>query len=495
MGFSLSKPPTLDIRMKIYKTYAPRGICGLAIVAMTIAADLNANAQETKEPMENDAMLRPWSGPYGGVPPWHLVRPNKFAEAFDAAIGLADSEIAEIADSPDPPTFENTMVALESAGRALDRLEALFGVHQSNLNLGPIPDVERVVEPKLAEYRDRVTQNEKLFNRIAAVYESDEAKRLDPAQRRLVKDRYEEFVRRGAKLNAADKARLSRINQRLATLFTEFSQNVLADEQGYVTWIEDESDLAGLPESVVSAMASAAKERGGKAKWAVTNTRSSMDPFLTYASNRPLREQVWRRYYNRGDNGDQHDNNAIIAEILRLRAARAKLLGYETHAHWRLEPQMAKTPEATLELMRKVWPKAVARVREEVADMQEIADAEGDGVTIQPWDYRYYAEKVRKAKYDLDFNQVKPYLQLEKLREAMMWVAGGTVRAAVSPDQRRAGFPSGRSCLGGHQRDGRACRIVVSRSVRAAGEAKRRVDDRLSSTGEHGPGNHADRLQ
>ncbi|MFV1969296.1 MAG: M3 family metallopeptidase, partial [Pirellulaceae bacterium] len=223
---------------------------------------------------------------------------------------------------------------------------------------------------------------------------------------------------------ASDKAKLSSINQSLAGLFTQFTQNVLADEQGYVTWIEDQADLAGLPDSVVSAMAAAAKQRGKPGRWAVSNTRSSMDPFLTYANNRQLREKVWRNYYNRGDNGDEHDNNAIITEILGLRAERAKLLGYPTHAHWRLERTMAKTPEAAMELMLKVWPKAVARVRQEVADMQTIADAEENGVTIEPWDYRYFAEKVRKAKYDLDFNEVKPYLQLEKLVEAMMWAAG-----------------------------------------------------------------------
>ncbi|MDP6466245.1 MAG: M3 family metallopeptidase [Pirellulaceae bacterium] len=369
-------------------------------------------------------MLQPWTGPYGGVPPWHLVRPNEFVEAFDAAIAQASRDIDAITANPKAPTFENTIVAMESAGRTLDRLQSLFGVHSSNLNLGPVPDVERVVEPKLAEHQDKVTQNEKLFSRIAAVYESDAKEKFTLAQKRLVEDRYKQFVRRGARLSAADKATLSRINKRLASLFTDFSQNVLADEQGYVTWIEDKADLTGLPDSVVSAMASAAKNRGREGQWAVTNTRSSMDPFLSYASNRKLREKVWRNYYSRGDNGDRHDNNTIISEILKLRAERAKLLGYKTHAHWRLEPQMAKTPEATMELMLKVWPKAVARVREEVADMQKIADSEGAGVTIEPWDYRFYAEKVRKAKYDLDFNEVKPYLQLEKLREAMMWAAG-----------------------------------------------------------------------
>jgi peptidyl-dipeptidase Dcp len=391
---------------------------------MAIGATEPAAAAENGDSKEMSAMLQPWTGPYGGVPPWHLVRPNEFVAAFDAAIAEASRDIDAITSNPEPATFENTIVAMESMGRTLNRLQSLFGVHSSNLNLGPIPDVERVVEPKLAEHQDKVIQNVKLFARISAVYESDAKDELTLAQRRLVDDRYRQFVRQGAKLGTAEKARLSRINKRLASLFTDFSQNVLADEQGYVTWIEAKTDLAGLPDSVVSAMANAAKNRGKEGQWAVTNTRSSMDPFLSYANNRTLREKVWRTYYNRGDNGDSHDNNTIISEILKLRAERAKLLGYKTHAHWRLEPQMAKTPEATMKLMLKVWPKAVARVREEVADMQKIADSEDAGITIEPWDYRYYAEKVRKAKYDLDFNEVKPYMQLEKLREAMMWAAG-----------------------------------------------------------------------
>lgn len=381
-------------------------------------------AQEAGVSKAMSALLKPWTGPYGGVPPWNVVRPNEFVGAFDAAIQLAQKDIDAIADQEDQPTFANTIVALETAGRTLDRLQSLFGVHASNLNVGPIPDIERVVAPKLAEYDDRVTQNSKLFARIAAVYESEEFKKFSVAQRRLVDDRYKDFVRRGAKLDVSDKAKLSQINQRLAGLFTEFSQNVLADEKNYVTWIDNPADLAGLPASIVSAMASAAKDRGQEGKWAVTNTRSSMDPFLTYANHRPLREKVWRTYYSRGDNGDSHDNNGLIAEIVKLRAMRAKLLGFKSHAHWRLEPQMAKRPEAAMDLMMKVWPKAVARVREEVADMQKIADTEGAGITIEPWDYRYYAEKVRKAKYELDFNEVKPYLQLEKLREGMQWAAG-----------------------------------------------------------------------
>ncbi len=372
-------------------------------------------------------LLAPWQGPYGGVPPWKDVKVADFMDAFDAAIEMSTNDIQEIANNPDPPTFENTFVAMEDAGRALNRLNSIFGVYQSNLNLGDVPDLERAIAPKLSKHADSIIQNEKLFHRIETVYNSDQMKTLNEAQRRLTDDKYRNFVRQGAQLGAEDKQKLSQINAELAGLFTQFSQNVLADEGAYVTWIKDKAELAGLPDSVVAAMESAAEsvDKGErKGEWAVTNTRSSMDPFLTYADNRKLREQVWTNYYNRGDNGDDRDNNEIISNILKLRAQRANMLGYPTHAHWRLEPQMAAKPAAAMELMMAVWPKAVARVKEEVTDMQAIADGENAGITIEPWDYRFYAEKVRKEKYDLDFNEVKPYLQLDKLREGMMWAAG-----------------------------------------------------------------------
>lgn len=393
-----------------------------------LVAGWNPPSGQSQEGIDvsNSPLLKPWTGPHGGVPPWNLVRQEEFVPAFKEAIRISQAEIEVIAENPEPATFENTMVAYENSGRTMSRLQSIFFVYTSNLNVGPMPDLEKVVVPMLSEFEDSVYQNEKLFARIAAVYNSDamKNKELNLAQRRLVDDLYKTFLRKGAALNSAEKAKLSQMNTRLARLFTDFSQNVLEDEQGYVTWIDDKADLAGLPDSVVAAMAAAAEARNNKGgKWAVTNTRSSMDPFLTYADNRPLREKVWRNYYSRGDNGDEHDNNRIIAEILRIRAARAKLLGYKTHAHWRMEPTMAKDPQAAMDLMMKVWPKALARVKEEVADMQAIADAEGVKIKIAPWDYRYYAEKVRKDKYDLDFNEVKPYLQLDKLIEAMMWAS------------------------------------------------------------------------
>lgn len=417
----MTKRPPCSRAVRIRKCFQT----SLALTFVLSSVVSAAPPKEENPVPESIPMLQEWTGPYGGVPPWNEVRPSDYNAAFDAAIAEASSDIDAIANQSEPATFDNTILRLEEAGQSLNRLQSLFGVSSSNLNLGPIPDIERSVVPKLSEYEDSVTQNQALFQRIATVFDNPDPN-WSTAQKRLVEDYYKQFVRQGAKLDRADKAKLSQINKRLARLFTDFSQNILADEAGFVTWIEDEDRLKGLPQSLVSAMAAAAKQKGKEGQWAITNTRSSMDPFLTYSADRELREIVWRNYYSRGDNGDEHDNNEIIAEILKLRAQRAKLLGYKSHAHWRLEPQMAKTPENAMELMLKVWPKAVARVAEEVADMQAIADEElGAGaIEIEPWDYRYYAEKVRKAKYDLDFNEVKPYLQLDKLRDGMMWAAG-----------------------------------------------------------------------
>lgn len=380
--------------------------------------------------IDSNVLIREWDGPYGGVPPWKSIKTEDFIAAFGRAIELSAADIERIADNTAPPTFDNTIVAMEKAGGTLTRVSNIFGVYSSNLNLGAIPDIEAEVMPKLSKHNDSIMQNEKLFKRVRAVHDGDEMKRLNPAQQRLVDDYYKSFVRQGAELDADSKAKLSQINAQLAGLFTQFSQNVLNDEQR-VTVLQDERQLAGLPESVVDAMSAAAKQYAVDKKlsaedspqWVVNNTRSSMEPVLTYADDRSLREQVWKTYYSRGDNGDDNDTNEIITAILKLRAERAKLLGYKTHAHWRLEPQMAKNPENAMQLMMQVWPKAVARVQEEVADMQAVANESGDQITIEPWDYRYYAEKVRKDKYDLDFNEVKPYLQLEKLREGMMWAA------------------------------------------------------------------------
>jgi peptidyl-dipeptidase Dcp len=371
-----------------------------------------------------DVLLSDWAGPYGGVPPFDRVEVSALAPALEAAMAENLAEVERIAANPEPPTFENTLAALERAGRTLRRVRTIYGIWGANMSTPELQAVEREMAPKLAAFSDRITQNEALFNRIAAVYESPSKAQLTPEQQRLAWLYHTNYVRAGARLGAAAKERLSEINQQLAGLFTRFNQNLLADETNYRLVLESEAELAGLPQSVRDAAAAEAAAQGLEGRWVITNTRSSMEPFLTYSDRRDLRERGWRMWVDRGDNADANDNNEIIAQILALRAERAQLLGYETHAHWRLENAMAQTPERALELMEAVWTPAVARVREEVADMQAVADSAGADITIEPWDYRYYAEKVRKARYDLDQNEVKPYLQLDSLRQGMFWVAG-----------------------------------------------------------------------
>ena len=384
-------------------------------------------SEEIAETVNMDAenpLLAEWEGPYGGVPPFDEIEVEYFEPALEAAMTEQLAEIDQIANNPAPATFDNTIAAMERAGRTLNRVGTLYGIWSSSMNSPEFQAVEREMAPKLAAFGDQITQNEKLFARIESVYQARERSGLSPEQQRLVWNRYNDFVRAGAKLDSAAKERMAEINQELAGLFTSFAQNVLADEQDQYLVLESESDLAGLPKSVVDAAANAAEAKGHPGKWVITNTRSSIDPFLTYSTRRDLREKAWRMFVDRGDMGGEHDNNAIITDILRLRAERAKLLGYETHAHWRLENTMAGTPERAMELLEAVWTPAVARVHEEVADMERVAADLGTPIDIQPWDYRFYMEKVRQAKYDLDQNEVKEYLQLEKLREGMFMVAG-----------------------------------------------------------------------
>ncbi len=367
---------------------------------------------------EPNPLLAQWEGPYGGVPPFDKVQVSLFKPALAAAMSENLADVDKIANDSAAPTFENTIVALERAGQTLERVSTIYGVWGSTMAGPEFQAVQREMAPKLAAFNDKITQNEALFQRIEAVYNSPAKKKLSSEQQRLVWLDYTNFVRSGAKLNGTDKAK--------------FSQNVLAEEDGQFVALKSEADLAGLPQSVRDAAAAAATTKKQEG-WLISNTRSSVDPFLTYSDRRDLREKVWRMFIMRGDNGDEHDNNSTVTQILQLRAERARLLGFTTHAHWRLENSMAKTPERAMELMMAVWKPAVARVHEEVADMQALADKEGAKIKIEPWDYRYYAERVRKAKYDLDQNEVKPYLQLEKLREGVFWVAGELFNFKFTP--------------------------------------------------------------
>jgi peptidyl-dipeptidase Dcp len=389
---------------------------------MPAAAEAKKAPPPSAVPAGVSAILDPWTGPYDGVPPWDKVKPADFPTAFDAAMKQSKAEFEAILTNPAPVTFDNTIKANELSGASFNQLFSIWGVHSSNLSNPEIRTIQAEWEPKVSAFFNELQLDARWFQRVQYLYQERENLGLDKAQMRLLERTYDRLVRNGAMLNAEQKAQLIGYETEIAKKFSEFQNKVLADEESYIL-LTDPADVAGLPDSFVASLKAAAEAKG-KTGWAVANTRSAIQPFLENSPRRDLREKIWRAFTMRGDNGDANDTNATIAEILKLRQQRAELLGFETHAHYRMADTMAKDPERAMELMMKVWPAAVARVKEEVADMQAIADQEKAGITIEPWDYRYYAEKVRKAKYDLDQNELKPYFQLDNMVAAMFDAAG-----------------------------------------------------------------------
>ena len=386
---------------------------GTALGASASAGSLEADARVARAvlPVQTPRaeLLQPWTGPYGGVPPWDKVTAAKLREALLEGIELQRADYNAIADNAEAPTFANTLVAMQMAGEPLDLVGNIYGVMTSNIGSDDYNAVDTELSPLLSAAGDEISFNAKLFQRVKTVADNADAMGLTAAQKRIATRSRDSFIRSGAALDAAGKAELGRINTALANAFTAFSQKVVADENTW-TVIPNEAGVAGLPASNKAAAAAAARNRNLQG-WAIINTRSSVDPFLSFADDRALREVVWRKFVNRGDNGDRNDTNSTIAEIVRLRQQRARLLGYRNHAELRMQDTMAKTPAAAMELMNRVWAPAKARVTEEVADMRAIA-----GHDIEPWDYLYYSEKVRKQKYDLDQNELKPYFELNNVR-------------------------------------------------------------------------------
>ena len=403
--------------MKIGKMLASAAVLSIAGVAMTAVAEAKEmKSAGTAEP----ALLQEWTGSYGGVPPWDKVKVSQFPSAFESAMAGYKAEFEAILETPGPITFENTITASELSGEKMGRLFSIWGVHSSNLSSPEVRKIQAEWEPKVSAFFSELTLDARYFQRVKYLYDQRASLNLDAKQLRLLERTYDSLVRNGALLNPAKKAQVIGIETDLSKKFSAFSEKVLADEESFIL-IDKEADLAGLPETFVAALSAAAKGKG-KTGWAVVNTRSAVQPFLENSTRRDLREKVWRAFTKRGDNGGANDTNATIAEILKLRQDRAEILGFPTHAHYRMADTMAKDPDRAMDLMMKVWPAAVARVKEEVADMQAIANA--DGITIEPWDYRFYAEKVRKAKYDLDQEAIKPYFQLDNMVAAMFDAAG-----------------------------------------------------------------------
>jgi peptidyl-dipeptidase Dcp len=391
--------------------------------ASAALASAQADVARLTAQADQNVLLARWTGPHDGVPPWDRADVTLMPDALELGIALQTAEVNAIAADPAAPTFDNTMVPLQNAGRHLDRATTIFGVMTDNISNEAIQQVEADWSPRLTAAFNAITFNRALFARINDLHTRRASLGLNAEQLRLLERSHDQFVRAGAGAAPEQQARLGAINEELSTKFADFGRRLLADENTAI-FINRASDLTGLPANMREAFAAAATERGHAGQWAVVNTRSSVDPFLTFSSNRRLREQVWRAFKNRGDNGDANDTNGVITEIMALRAERAQILGFPTHAHYRMSDTMAQDPARAQDLMMRVWRPAVARVHEEVADMQAIANRQRARITIEPWDYNYYAEQVRRDRYNLDQNELRPYFELNNMINASFYMAG-----------------------------------------------------------------------
>jgi len=383
----------------------------------------NIQCATTPEADPNNPLLKEWSGAFQGLPPFDKITKEDFVPGVESSMAKALQGYKTIANNPQDPTFENTMVPMEKIQLDVDRAMILFGIWSSTLNDRDIQKIEQTIAPKEAEFKDAVAQNAKLFARIDTLYKSRKTQKWTPEQQRLVWFYHTQFVKAGAALNPEQKKQVAKINKRLAELYTKFQQNLLSDEENEALVITKKEDLTGLPAGFVEMAKQEAIKRKQPKAWVISNTRSSMQPFLSYSANRDLREKAFKIFSSRGANENANNNYSIITEVLKLRGLRSKIMGYNSYAQWKLSTTMAKSPDRAMDLLLKVWAPAKAQVAKDVAAMQKIADKEGAKFKIQPWDYRYYAEKLRKQRYDIDMDSVKPYLQVKNIQKAMFWMA------------------------------------------------------------------------
>ncbi|MFC1481334.1 M3 family metallopeptidase [Candidatus Neomarinimicrobiota bacterium] len=380
----------------------------IALIALSCAGDPNPFFSDYTTPFQ--------------VPPFDKIKEAHYLPAYEEGMRQEVAEIEAIKANTDPATFENTIEALESTGKLLTKVDYVFSAMNGSMSTEGTQAIAKEISPKLTEHNDNIWLDADLFKRVNEIYQARSDHDLSAAQLRLLDKKYKNFVRGGANLNEADQAELREINKELSTLSVQFGENVLKETNSYELVLE-EADLVGLPESAIVGAAEAAAERGHDGKWVFTIHRPSMYPFLTYSERRDLREKLLTAYVKKGDNDNELDNKSNAAKMAALRVRKAKLFGYENQAQFVLEETMAKTPENVYDLLNKVWEPALARAKAELADMQAMIDADGGGFTLEPWDWRYYAEKVRKAKYDLDDEQLRPYFVLENVRNGAFNVA------------------------------------------------------------------------
>lgn len=357
------------------------------------------------------------------VPPFDRIKVEHFIPAFEKGMEQQKQEVEAILTNDEEPTFQNTIVAMDNTGKLLNKVAyTFFGLSSANTST-ELQAVQMEISPKLAKHSDEISLDPRFFERVELVYDNRENFDMTDEKKFLLGNIYKELVRNGAALDSVKKGELKEMNQRLSVLRVEFSQNVLAETNNYTLEISKEEDLAGLPESVINSAAEEAESRGLEGKWVFTTQKPSMLPFLQYSKKPALREKLYNAYLNRGNNDNDYDNKEIVAEIMEIRADRAKLLGYETHSHLVLEPRMAKEPANVYDLLNTLWSAAMPAAKKDLAEMQKIADREGDGIDIQSSDWWYYAEKLRKEKYDLDDNELRPYFKLENVRQGAFTLA------------------------------------------------------------------------
>src|SRR5690554_5974868 len=398
-----------------------RSLIVAGMLALTLVACKKEEEKKTNTEMnENPLLVEEFNTPYG-VPPFDLIKDEHFEPAILEAIKMHQAEVDAIANSTETPTFENTILAMEKSGYLLKRNARIFyNLTSANTN-DKLQEIAAKLAPEMSKHSDNISLNDKLFQRVKTVWENRQSLNLGLEEAKLLEESYKSFVRSGANLSEEDKEKLRKINEELALLTLEFSNNVLAANNQYELVIENKKDLSGLPEAVIQAAAETAKEKGKEGKWVFTLQNASVMPFLQYADNRELRKEILNAYQNRG-NGGEFDNNEKVKRIANLRLEKANLLGYKTFADYSLEETMAKSPKGVYDLLNKLWVPALAKAKEEEAEIKKMMEADGIKDDVQPYDWRYYTEKIRKAKYDLDEQEVKPYLSLENVQNGVFGV-------------------------------------------------------------------------
>jgi peptidyl-dipeptidase Dcp len=396
------------------------------LTALIIAVFLaGCTVKETKatRPQEENPLLAAWDTPFG-TPPFDKIKDDHYLPAFNKGIEEARREIDAVVNNSESPTFANTVEALEASGSLLDRVNNVFNPLMSANTNDRMQAIAKEVAPLLTQLQDDILLNVKLFERVKAVYARKDELGLSPEQATLLDKTYKDFVRGGANLDETKKAELREINKELAVLNLRFEENVLKEDNGFFLAIDNKEDLAGLPDAVAAAAAEAAREKGQTGKWIFTLHKPSLIPFLTYSEKRDLREKLFKAFIRRGDNNNEFDNKAILAKSASLRVKKAGLLGYKTYADFVLEENMAKTPGGVAKLLDQLWTPALAMAKREARDLQEMIRKDGRDFKLEPWDWWYYAEKVKKAKYDLDDEALRPYFKLENVRDGAFAVAG-----------------------------------------------------------------------